>query len=247
MARYNLWNHPGKGVTPILVFRQFQTRQYQPKANHQSSFISCMNDKTLNSHVPSFWQHVRSDAMHAESLNVSLLPTGKYQLQTRSGRPRMFPRLLLSQLPGCPAAVLPMCLLLRGPFFITMMMSRLRQTAPKPSQWRAASTTFRSSKTKFLLNWYANPYHTPIFVAKENGWLTDEGLELAVLETQNPSDVTEIIGDGSVGLGLKAMIHILAAKDRQIDLKAFGTLLNEPPTGLLHCIPEPHPKPKHKS
>ena len=46
--------------------------------------------------------------------------------------------------------------------------------------------------------------------------------------------MTEIVGDGAIGLGLKAMIHILAAKDKGIDLKSFGTLLDEPPTGLIH-------------
>merc|ERR1712128_285180 len=42
------------------------------------------------------------------------------------------------------------------------------------------------------------------------------------------------VGDGAIGLGLKAMIHILAAKDKGIDMKSFGTLLDEPPTGLIH-------------
>ena len=46
--------------------------------------------------------------------------------------------------------------------------------------------------------------------------------------------MTEIVGDGAIGLGLKAMIHILAAKDKGIDMKSFGTLLDEPPTGLIH-------------
>ena len=142
---------------------------------------------------------------------------------------------------------------------------------------------------------YANPYHTPIYVAKEQGWLKEEGstpartnprrpnprllphpppnprppstpspsthrrpqpltslspvaltghphptpcawlgIDLAILEATDPSDVTEIVGDGAIGLGLKAMIHILAAKDKGIDMKSFGTLLDEPPTGLIH-------------
>lgn len=101
---------------------------------------------------------------------------------------------------------------------------------------RAFSTgmaTTGGEKTTFLLNWYANPYHTPIFAAKELGWFNDEGIDLAVLETTNPSDVTEIVGAGQVPLGLKAMIHILAAKDRDLHLTSFGTLLDEPPTGLI--------------
>lgn len=90
-----------------------------------------------------------------------------------------------------------------------------------------------TEKTTMMLNWYANPYHTPLFVAKEKGWLLEEGIDLAVLEATNPSDVTEVVGSGRADLGLKAMIHILAAKDRGIDLTSFGTLLDEPPTGLI--------------
>lgn len=86
-------------------------------------------------------------------------------------------------------------------------------------------------KVTFLLNWYANPYHTPIFVAKSKGFYEEEGIDLALLETTNPSDVTEIVGSGAINMGLKAMIHILAAKERGIDLTSFGTLLDEPPTG----------------
>jgi ABC-type nitrate/sulfonate/bicarbonate transport system substrate-binding protein len=88
-------------------------------------------------------------------------------------------------------------------------------------------------KVTFLLNWYANPYHTPIFVAKSKGFYEEEGIDLALLETTNPSDVTEIVGSGAINMGLKAMIHILAAKERGIDLTSFGTLLDEPPTGLI--------------
>ena len=60
-----------------------------------------------------------------------------------------------------------------------------------------------------------------------------QGIDIAILETTNPSDVTEVVGSGAVPMGLKAMIHVLAAKDRGIDLKSFGTLLDEPPTGLI--------------
>ena len=114
-----------------------------------------------------------------------------------------------------------------------MLVAARRSLSLAAARTRAAST-YNTEKTTFLLNWYANPYHTPIYVAKEQGWLKEEGIDLAILEATDPSDVTEIVGDGAVGLGLKAMIHILAAKDKGIDLKSFGTLLDEPPTGLIH-------------
>ncbi len=89
------------------------------------------------------------------------------------------------------------------------------------------------TRTTLLLNWYANPYHTPIFVGKALGFYEEEGIKLAILETTDPSDVTEIVGLGSVDFGLKAMIHTIAARAKGFDVTSIATLLDEPPTGLL--------------
>jgi ABC-type nitrate/sulfonate/bicarbonate transport system substrate-binding protein len=70
-------------------------------------------------------------------------------------------------------------------------------------------------------------------VAKKRGFYDEEGIDLAILETTNPSDVTEIVGSGAVNLGLNAMIHISAAKDRGINLTSIRSFLDEPPTGLI--------------
>lgn len=89
------------------------------------------------------------------------------------------------------------------------------------------------TRTTLLLNWYANPYHTPIFVAKALGFYEHEGIKLAILETTDPSDVTEIVGLGDVDFGLKAMIHTIAARAKGLEITSIATLLDEPPTGLL--------------
>jgi ABC-type nitrate/sulfonate/bicarbonate transport system substrate-binding protein len=89
------------------------------------------------------------------------------------------------------------------------------------------------TRTTLLLNWYANPYHTPIFAAKALGFYEQEGIKLAILETTDPSDVTEIVGLGSVDFGLKAMIHTIAARAKGFGVTSIATLLDEPPTGLL--------------
>lgn len=91
-----------------------------------------------------------------------------------------------------------------------------------------------TTRVPFLLNWYANPYHAPIFVAKELGYFEQEGINLAVLEPTDPSDVTELVGTGRADMGLKAMIHTIAGRVKGFPLKALGMLLDEPPTGLLY-------------
>jgi ABC-type nitrate/sulfonate/bicarbonate transport system substrate-binding protein len=89
------------------------------------------------------------------------------------------------------------------------------------------------TRTTLLLNWYANPYHTPIFVAKKLAFYEEEKINLAILEPTDPSDVTEIVGLGNVHIGIKAMIHTAAARAKGFNITSVGTLLDEPPTGLI--------------
>lgn len=89
------------------------------------------------------------------------------------------------------------------------------------------------SRVSLLLNWSTNPYHAPIIVAKQLGFDVQEGIKLAILEPNDPSDVTELVGLGRVDFGVKAMIHTIAAKAKGYPIQSIGTLLDEPPTGLI--------------
>lgn len=89
------------------------------------------------------------------------------------------------------------------------------------------------SRVTLLLNWYANPYHAPIFIAKQLDFYAQENVQLAILEPSDPSDVTELVGLGAVDFGVKAMIHTLAARAKGYLVTSIGTLLDEPPTGLI--------------
>ncbi|MFA6303189.1 MAG: ABC transporter substrate-binding protein [Legionella sp.] len=89
------------------------------------------------------------------------------------------------------------------------------------------------SRVTLLLNWYANPYHAPILVAQQLGFYAEEQIKLAILEPSDPSDVTELVGLGTVDFGVKAMIHTVAAKAKGYPVTSIGTLLDEPPTGLI--------------
>ncbi|KAG2229537.1 NMT1/THI5 like-domain-containing protein [Thamnidium elegans] len=99
--------------------------------------------------------------------------------------------------------------------------------------------TKTSEKITVLLNWKATPYHLPLFLASKLGFFTKQDISVAILEPNDPSDVTEIIGSGKIDLGLKAMIHTIAGKARGYPIKSIGTLLDEPFTGVIH--------PSHKS
>ncbi|KAK7966244.1 protein NMT1 [Apiospora aurea] len=91
-----------------------------------------------------------------------------------------------------------------------------------------------TDKITFLTNWHATPYHAPLYLAQAKDYFKDEGIKVALLEPNDPSDVTEIIGSGKADLGFKAMIHTLAAKARGFPVQSIGSLLDEPFTGVVY-------------
>ncbi|KAK3305686.1 NMT1/THI5 like-domain-containing protein [Chaetomium strumarium] len=91
-----------------------------------------------------------------------------------------------------------------------------------------------TEKLTFLTNWHATPYHAPLYLAQVKGFFHDEGIKVAILEPNDPSDVTEVVGRGAVQLALKAMIHTLAAKARSFPVLSIGSLLDEPFTGVVY-------------
>jgi len=91
-----------------------------------------------------------------------------------------------------------------------------------------------TDKITFLTNWHATPYHAPLYLAQAKGFFQQEGIKVAILEPNDPSDVTEIIGSGKVDMGYKAMIHTLAAKARAFPIQSVGSLLDEPFTGVVY-------------
>ncbi|KAK4503524.1 hypothetical protein PRZ48_004439 [Zasmidium cellare] len=91
-----------------------------------------------------------------------------------------------------------------------------------------------TDKITFLTNWHATPYHAPLYLAQAKGFFKEEGIKVAILEPNDPSDVTEIIGSQKVDMGFKAMIHTLAAKARSFPIQSIGSLLDEPFTGVVY-------------
>ncbi len=93
--------------------------------------------------------------------------------------------------------------------------------------------------TTLLLNWFANPYHAPIFIARDAGYYREAGLDLAIIQPDDPSDVTRIVASGLVDIGLKAMIHTVAGRARGYNITSIATLLDEPVTGLISLKKSP--------
>lgn len=81
---------------------------------------------------------------------------------------------------------------------------------------------------------HATPYHAPVFLAQSKGYFAEEGLKVAILEPNDPSDVTELVGSGKVDLAAKAMVHTIAGAALGYPISSLGTLMDEPVTGVVY-------------
>ncbi len=91
-----------------------------------------------------------------------------------------------------------------------------------------------SPTTTLLLNWHVTAYHAPILIAKSMGLFEQVGLDVAILEPSDPSDVTKIVGTKKVDFALKAFVHCFAARERGFLVTSVATVFDEPPSGILY-------------
>lgn len=68
-----------------------------------------------------------------------------------------------------------------------------------------------SKKTTLLLDWWANPNHIPVYVGLEKGFFQNQGIELNILNLNEPPDSLVYLLSGKADLSLYYMPHSLRA------------------------------------
>ena len=91
---------------------------------------------------------------------------------------------------------------------------------------------FAAEKMTLLLDWFVNPDHAPIIVAREKGFFADQGLEVEVIAPADPSDPPKLIaaGKGDLAISYQPQIHLQVAEG--LPLIRVGTLVSTP----LNCL-----------
>ena len=89
-----------------------------------------------------------------------------------------------------------------------------------------------ADKMTLLLDWFVNPDHAPIIVAREKGFFADQGLQVEVIAPADPSDPPKLIaaGKGDLAISYQPQIHLQVAEG--LPLIRVGTLVSTP----LNCL-----------
>jgi putative hydroxymethylpyrimidine transport system substrate-binding protein len=79
-----------------------------------------------------------------------------------------------------------------------------------------------------LLEWFVNPDHAPLVVARELGLFEKAGLEVELLPPADPSIVPRMVASGQVEIGIHYQPNLYLDHAAGIPLVRFGTLVETP-------------------
>ncbi len=83
------------------------------------------------------------------------------------------------------------------------------------------------------LDYFANPNHIPLYVALDQGFFEQEGIEVDIFVPANPSDPVKLAAAQAIEIALTPQINYLIALSEGLPLIATGALIDQPLGGLL--------------
>lgn len=92
----------------------------------------------------------------------------------------------------------------------------------------AATPAHSAEKLKVMLEWFVNPDHAPLVIAKELGYFDKAGLEIELIPPADPSSVPRLIAAGQADIGIHYQPSLYLDHQAGLPLKRFGTLVETP-------------------
>ncbi len=90
-----------------------------------------------------------------------------------------------------------------------------------------------AEKMTVLLDWFVNPDHAPLIVAKEKGFFAEAGLDVTLIAPADPNDPPKLVAAGKADLAVsyQPQLHIHVAQG--LPLVRIGTLVATPLNALV--------------
>ncbi len=90
-----------------------------------------------------------------------------------------------------------------------------------------------AEKMTVLLDWFVNPDHAPLIVAKEKGFFAEAGLDVTLIAPADPNDPPKLVAAGKADLAVsyQPQLHIHVAQG--LPLVRVGTLVATPLNALV--------------
>lgn len=97
----------------------------------------------------------------------------------------------------------------------------------------AANPAAAADKLSVLLEWFVNPDHAPLVVAKEKGLFAAHGLDVDLVAPADPSAPPRLVAAGQADVALHYQPSLDLDVDAGLPLVRFGTLIETPLNTLI--------------
>jgi putative hydroxymethylpyrimidine transport system substrate-binding protein len=96
-----------------------------------------------------------------------------------------------------------------------------------------ASPTYAANKLTVLLDWFVNPDHAPLIIAKEKGFFKAAGLEVELIAPSNPSLPPKLVAAGKADLAVSYQPQLHVQVSQGLPLIRIATLVSTPLNSLV--------------
>lgn len=97
-----------------------------------------------------------------------------------------------------------------------------------------AQTQSTKSPEKFtvILDWFVNPDHAPLFVAQQQGYYQQAGLDVNFIAPADPADPPKLVAAGKADIAIDYQPHVLLEISQDLPIVQVGSLVDKP----LSCL-----------
>ncbi|MGE0232287.1 MAG: ABC transporter substrate-binding protein [Flavobacteriaceae bacterium] len=96
-----------------------------------------------------------------------------------------------------------------------------------------AAPAHAAEKLTVLLDWFVNPDHAPLVIARERGYFEEAGLDVELIAPADPSAPPRLVaaGQGDIAISYQPNLHLMTKE--ALPLARIGTLVETPLNSLV--------------
>ncbi|MDW8342657.1 MAG: ABC transporter substrate-binding protein [Geminicoccaceae bacterium] len=120
-------------------------------------------------------------------------------------------------------------------FFSVLFALLVAGSAPS----RLAAPAHAADRLTVLLDWFVNPDHGPLVIAREKGFFRDQGLAVELVAPADPNDPPKLVaaGKADIAIGYQPQLHLQVHEG--LPLVRIGTLVATPLNSLVFLADGP--------
>ncbi|MDX6748361.1 ABC transporter substrate-binding protein [Geminicoccaceae bacterium 1502E] len=96
-----------------------------------------------------------------------------------------------------------------------------------------AAPAAAAEKLTVLLDWFVNPDHGPLVIAKQQGFFEEEGLEVELVAPADPNDPPKLVAAGKADIAISYQPQLHLQVNEGLPLVRIGTLVATPLNSLV--------------